>query len=168
MQFTTLSIIAFSALTSAAALKRAPIDLCPALDTPQCCQADVDGVLALTCESRTFQRPPEVLRRKRRMNGRKDSKADFDRPTASDDPETSEEFAASCASSGLTAQCCTLPVVCFCLLSLLLSILSVADNVMIGWRCSPLPRSLDWEVYLASPHLRRRSDGVDNIFSYDL
>lgn len=53
MQFTTLSIIAFSALTSAAALKRAPIDLCPALDTPQCCQADVDGVLALTCESRT-------------------------------------------------------------------------------------------------------------------
>lgn len=52
MQFTTLAFAAFAALTSAAALKRAPIDLCPALDTPQCCQLDVDGVLDVTCSPR--------------------------------------------------------------------------------------------------------------------
>jgi hypothetical protein len=52
MQFSTLAIAAFAALTSAAALKRAPADLCPALDTPQCCQLDVDGVADLTCSAR--------------------------------------------------------------------------------------------------------------------
>jgi len=52
MQFSTLAIAAFAALTSAAALKRAPIDLCPSLDTPQCCQLDVDGVADLTCSAR--------------------------------------------------------------------------------------------------------------------
>jgi hypothetical protein len=54
MQFSTLAIAAFAALTSAAAIKRAPADLCPALDTPQCCQVDVDGVLDLTCSARKF------------------------------------------------------------------------------------------------------------------
>jgi hypothetical protein len=52
MQFSTLAIAAFAALASAAALKRAPIDLCPVLDTPQCCQVDVDGVTDLTCSAR--------------------------------------------------------------------------------------------------------------------
>jgi hypothetical protein len=49
MQLTTLALTAFATLSSAAALKRALIDLCPALNTPQCCQVDVDGVLDLTC-----------------------------------------------------------------------------------------------------------------------
>jgi hypothetical protein len=53
MQFTTLAFAAFAALTSAAAVRRAPIDLCPAIDTPQCCQVDVDGVADLSCEART-------------------------------------------------------------------------------------------------------------------
>ena len=52
MQFSTLAIAAFAALSSAAVLKRAPADLCPALDTPQCCQVDVDGVADLTCSAR--------------------------------------------------------------------------------------------------------------------
>lgn len=52
MQFSILAAAAFAALTSAAALKRAPADLCPALDTPQCYQLDVDGVADLTCSAR--------------------------------------------------------------------------------------------------------------------
>ncbi|KAM0712343.1 hypothetical protein Q7P37_011438 [Cladosporium fusiforme] len=80
MHFSTLSLFAFTALASAATLKRAPINLCPALDTPQCCQLDVDGVIDLTCES------PES------------------------DLKTVKAFEESCASSGTTAQCCTLPV----------------------------------------------------------
>lgn len=84
MQFSTLAVAAFAAFTSAAAINkaRAPIDLCPALDTPQCCQVDVDGVLDLTCES-----PESGL-------------------------TSVEDFEASCAASGTTAQCCTLPLVC--------------------------------------------------------
>ncbi|GAB7332136.1 hypothetical protein MBLNU13_g04013t1 [Cladosporium sp. NU13] len=80
MQFSTLAIAAFAALSSAAVLKRAPADLCPALDTPQCCQLDVDGVLDLTCEA------PES------------------------DLTTVDAFEKSCKSTGLTAMCCTLPV----------------------------------------------------------
>lgn len=54
MQFLVLAFAALAAASPAIKL-RAPIQVCPALDTPQCCQADVDGVLALTCESRMFQ-----------------------------------------------------------------------------------------------------------------
>ncbi|KAM0709104.1 hypothetical protein Q7P35_003140 [Cladosporium inversicolor] len=80
MQFSILAAAAFAALTSAAALKRAPADLCPALDTPQCCQLDVDGVADLTCSA------PES------------------------DLTTVADFEESCKSTGLTAMCCTLPV----------------------------------------------------------
>lgn len=47
-------ILAFAALAAAGpAIKlRAPIGICPALDTPQCCQLDVDGVIDASCESR--------------------------------------------------------------------------------------------------------------------
>ncbi|KAL1585907.1 hypothetical protein WHR41_04953 [Cladosporium halotolerans] len=52
MQFTVLAIAAFTAFTSAAAIdKRAPSDVCPSIDTPQCCQLDVDGVVDATCAS---------------------------------------------------------------------------------------------------------------------
>jgi len=59
MQFTTFAFAAFAAVASAVAIEkrspleqRAPGDLCPALDTPQCCELDVDGVAALTCSPR--------------------------------------------------------------------------------------------------------------------
>ena len=63
MQFSTVAIAAFAALSSAAVLKRAPADLCPALDTPQCCQVDVDGVLDLTCEARKSNKIVDVPRK---------------------------------------------------------------------------------------------------------
>lgn len=44
MQSSTLALTTFTTLTSATVLERAPTDLCPALDTPRCCQVDVDGV----------------------------------------------------------------------------------------------------------------------------
>lgn len=56
MQFIILAFAALAAATPARLrAKRAPIDVCPAIDTPQCCQADVDGVLALTCSPRKSQ-----------------------------------------------------------------------------------------------------------------
>ena len=61
MQFSTLAIAAFAALTSAAVLKRAPADLCPALDTPQCCQLDVDGIAAVTCSARESKSIAAIL-----------------------------------------------------------------------------------------------------------
>ncbi|KAM0693016.1 hypothetical protein Q7P36_007573 [Cladosporium allicinum] len=87
MQFTTFAFAAFAALTSAAAIEkrspleqRAPINLCPAIDTPQCCQLDVDGVAAVTCSA------PES------------------------DLTTVADFVDSCAAEGLSALCCTVPV----------------------------------------------------------
>jgi hypothetical protein len=102
MRFSTLAITAFAALTSAAALKRAPIDLCPAIDTPQCCQADVDGVLDLTCSARKFNH--------QRFSTTSHPANTF--TSAESDLTTVADFEASCASTGLTAMCCTLPVVC--------------------------------------------------------
>jgi hypothetical protein len=68
MQFTTFAFAAFAALTSAAAIEkrspleqRAPINLCPAIDTPQCCQLDVDGVAAVTCSARKPRDPGRAL-----------------------------------------------------------------------------------------------------------
>jgi hypothetical protein len=105
MQFTTLAFAAFAALTSAAALKRAPIDLCPAIDTPQCCQVDVDGVADLSCEARTsIQRNFTILL----------SILSLTHILIADpDLTTVADFEASCAASGTTAMCCTVPVVCF-------------------------------------------------------
>merc|ERR1711964_359935 len=87
MQFTTFAFAAFAALTSAAAIEkrspleqRAPINLCPAIDTPQCCQLDVDGVAAVTCSA------PES------------------------DLTTVADFVDSCAAEGPSALCCTVPV----------------------------------------------------------
>ncbi|KAI8632141.1 fungal hydrophobin-domain-containing protein [Xylariaceae sp. FL1651] len=56
-------------------------NLCPGIDSPQCCQTDVDGIIDLTCES-----PAE-------------------------EPQSIKQLSAICAEDGLTAQCCTLPLV---------------------------------------------------------
>ncbi|KAI1079234.1 hydrophobin-like protein [Whalleya microplaca] len=55
-------------------------NLCPSVDSPLCCQTDVDGLIDLTCES------------------------------PSEDPHSLKELEAICAKTGLTAQCCTLPL----------------------------------------------------------
>lgn len=59
--------------------------------------------------------------------------------TAESDLESVEAFEKSCASSGTTAQCCTLPVV-----SDAADICdeTIADD-LVGRRGSPLPRPLD-------------------------
>lgn len=53
MQFLAL---AFAALAAAGPVEKrqSPSAVCPSLDTPQCCDADVLGVAALTCASRTY------------------------------------------------------------------------------------------------------------------
>ncbi|KAI5360517.1 putative cerato-ulmin hydrophobin family, Hydrophobin superfamily [Septoria linicola] len=53
MQFLILSLAAMAAAGTIPAMlkERAPLTVCPALDTPLCCQLDVDGVLDLTCEA---------------------------------------------------------------------------------------------------------------------
>jgi hypothetical protein len=111
MQFTTFAFAAFAALASAAAIEkrspleqRAPIELCPALDTPQCCQADVDSLLGLTCSSRK----PWHLRKK---SPPKENPTDKIPPSATPDLDTVEDFIDDCAATGLSALCCTVPVV---------------------------------------------------------
>ncbi|KAF7195398.1 Cryparin [Pseudocercospora fuligena] len=71
-------LLAFAALAAASPLleKRA---VCPALDTPLCCQLDVEGLVDTPCET-------------------------------PDDATTKAAFTASCASTGYTAMCCTLPL----------------------------------------------------------
>ncbi|SMQ47727.1 unnamed protein product [Zymoseptoria tritici ST99CH_3D7] len=83
MQFIILAVAALAAATPARLRERAPINVCPALDSPECCQADVDGVLALTCS------PP------------------------SDEVYTADGLKKDCAASELSAFCCTLPLVSF-------------------------------------------------------
>ncbi|PPJ58862.1 hypothetical protein CBER1_09269 [Cercospora berteroae] len=53
MQFIILALASLAAAGTIPAklAERAPSDVCPALDSPLCCQVDVDGVLDLTCES---------------------------------------------------------------------------------------------------------------------
>ncbi|KAL9529502.1 Cryparin [Sphaerulina musiva] len=51
MQFTILAFAAMAAAIPAMIQERAPGSVCPALDTPLCCQADVDGVADVTCEA---------------------------------------------------------------------------------------------------------------------
>ncbi|KAK4496201.1 hypothetical protein PRZ48_012181 [Zasmidium cellare] len=55
-------------------------DLCPALYTPQCCQADVLGLVGLTCDSPSLGLTSQ------------------------------QSFVNDCAKTGYTAQCCILPV----------------------------------------------------------
>lgn len=47
-------VLAFAALAAASPLEKrqGPAALCPAIDTPQCCQLDVLGVAAVSCASR--------------------------------------------------------------------------------------------------------------------
>ncbi|KAF2247939.1 hypothetical protein BU26DRAFT_565362 [Trematosphaeria pertusa] len=93
MQF-TLALTSLLSLTSAVAImERSPAKLsgrsagklvaragvCGPLQTPLCCQLDVDGVANLNCEN-------------------------------AGDVSTTEEFEATCAETGLTAECCVLPV----------------------------------------------------------
>lgn len=59
MQFTILAFAAMAAAIPAMIQERAPGSVCPALDTPLCCQADVDGVVDVTCEARKY--PPLCL-----------------------------------------------------------------------------------------------------------
>lgn len=48
--FSLAFVATLSAASPAVLEKRAP--LCPALDTPLCCQLDIDGVVDATCEAR--------------------------------------------------------------------------------------------------------------------
>ena len=50
MQFIILALASMAAAVPAILKERAPLDVCPALDSPMCCQLDVDGILDLTCE----------------------------------------------------------------------------------------------------------------------
>lgn len=59
MQFTILAFAAMAAAIPAMIQERAPGSVCPALDTPLCCQADVDGVVDVTCEARKY--PPSYI-----------------------------------------------------------------------------------------------------------
>ncbi|KAF2739656.1 hypothetical protein EJ04DRAFT_519318 [Polyplosphaeria fusca] len=54
-------------------------DVCGPLQTPLCCQLDVDGVANLNCEN-------------------------------AGPVHSTEQFEATCAKTGLTAECCVLPV----------------------------------------------------------
>ncbi|KAF2716685.1 hypothetical protein K431DRAFT_316366 [Polychaeton citri CBS 116435] len=91
MQFTSYLALALTMVLATASpasspsrktaiLRRQTADLCSGIDTPLCCQTDVDGVADLTCES------------------------------PSDAPSTIADFETNCAATGLTAQCCTLPL----------------------------------------------------------
>jgi len=53
MQFSTVIVSLFGSLAVASPLIQERASVCSsALDTPQCCQVGVDGVVELTCESR--------------------------------------------------------------------------------------------------------------------
>jgi len=148
MQFSTLTIAAFAALSSAAVLKRAPADLCPALDTPQCCQLDVDGVADLTCSARESNETSISPERCRPANTS---------ITAESDLTTVDAFEKSCKSTGLTAMCCTLPVVRCC------TTVAVRINSLLtpspGRSCPSLQCSVDVYGYAIPltprPNLRR-------------
>ncbi|KAI3475736.1 hypothetical protein L1887_62814 [Cichorium endivia] len=102
MQFTVLAIAAFTAFTSAAAIdKRAPSDVCPSIDTPQCCQLDVDGVVDATCASRSFfPSPPSLL---------SNPQLTISPQPATSPPSTTSTLLAPRLAP--TAMCCTIPVV---------------------------------------------------------
>lgn len=52
MQFTNALVLAFAALAAAAGpLAERKASVCPAGQTPQCCQLDVEGILDLPCSS---------------------------------------------------------------------------------------------------------------------
>lgn len=91
MQF--LAILTFAAAASAAALEGSrktarlearAAELCPPLDSPECCQLDVDGVADLSCEA----------------------------PSGS--PKTLSAFKSACGTEGRSAMCCTVVIVSFC------------------------------------------------------
>lgn len=103
MQFTILAFAAMAAAIPAMIQERAPGSVCPALDTPLCCQADVDGVVDVTCEARKY--PPLYL-----LESTQTLIFFFFSPAS--DTSSVNAFKSSCASSGTTAKCCTLPLVC--------------------------------------------------------
>lgn len=102
MQFTILAFAAMAAAIPAMIQERAPGSVCPALDTPLCCQADVDGVADVTCEARKY---PALYLLKLTQT------LIFHFSPASDSSSV-QAFKNSCASSGTTAKCCVLPLVC--------------------------------------------------------
>ncbi|KAI7187352.1 hypothetical protein KC343_g8716 [Hortaea werneckii] len=82
MQYSILAI-AFAALAAASpmsSLESRQAGICPGIDSPQCCQTSVEGVVDLECST-----PPN-------------------------DPATAADVRSECAATGLTAKCCTLPV----------------------------------------------------------
>lgn len=102
MQFTILAFAAMAAAIPAMIQERAPGSVCPALDTPLCCQADVDGVADVTCEARKY---PALYFLELTQT------LIFYFSPASDSSSV-QAFKNSCASSGTTAKCCVLPLVC--------------------------------------------------------
>jgi hypothetical protein len=90
---TLLALFLSTSLSSAASLRRQS-GICGPLSTPLCCQLDVEGVANLNCENGTSCID----------NGRV---IRADEATAG--PVTSiEEFEATCAATGTSAQCCVL------------------------------------------------------------
>lgn len=82
---------------------------CPAglYGNPQCCSADVLGLVALDCEARTYQ-PPISHPLASRPWG-----ITATNPIPATDPLTSAAaFGQACSKTGREARCCLLPVVC--------------------------------------------------------
>ena len=52
MQFSILTIAFAAVMATASPVLEKRAALCPALDTPLCCQLDVDGIIDATCEAR--------------------------------------------------------------------------------------------------------------------
>ncbi|USW55117.1 Putative cerato-ulmin hydrophobin family, Hydrophobin superfamily [Septoria linicola] len=112
MQFLILSLAAMAAAGTIPAMlkERAPLTVCPALDTPLCCQLDVDGVLDLTCEAREFP-PPYVLLLPSSVTDCELSRGTIlIRNHLADDTSSVSAFEKSCADTGSAAKCCTLPL----------------------------------------------------------
>jgi hypothetical protein len=113
MQFTAFILAAFAGLAAAGPIQERQLGLCSsALDTAQCCDLSVDGVLVLNCESRTstslhrpFQSPSNKSTSTSELN-----QANFYN-LASTTPTSTADFNNICAAGGQSAQCCTLPLV---------------------------------------------------------
>ncbi|KAF2162961.1 hypothetical protein M409DRAFT_26813 [Zasmidium cellare ATCC 36951] len=75
----TLLLAALTAAHPMTFQPRAPYEICPAFDTPLCCQLDAGGMVGTTCQS----------------------------PSSA--PSNKTEFLNDCHAIGFTAECCKLP-----------------------------------------------------------
>lgn len=54
MQYSILTLAFAAVMATASPVLEKRAALCPALDTPLCCQLDVDGIIDATCEAREY------------------------------------------------------------------------------------------------------------------